>query len=227
MDGARRSGSGGRSVRRGIGSWRMWRRFGGESGSTTSGVPFSVICHMFSQLVYWHQMAAPIFTQHEADHLITVKKNAILDAWSEKTTDRQNSIESAVLEGESDEATPVPVRVIFHRKLDVGSTNITLEAMLPGRPMAALCRYDIHDSPHLNKKQWMRPPDLIPPSAPHRHIYSERSEREIGVWDARAELLDPKRCSSRERLLGAFLSDMRFHFTDNESQQELFEWINQ
>jgi hypothetical protein len=171
-------------------------------------------------------MTAPIFTQQEADRLFAIRKIAVHDAWTERRRNRENSERSVVLAGETDEANPVPLSVVFHRDAGIGSTNICLEARLPGRPWEGVCRYDIHDLPHRNTLAWMHPPDMIESGMPHRHRYSERAEREIGVWHARAELLDADRCSTPEKLLGAFLVDLNFHFTDTQTHQALFDWVN-
>ena len=172
-------------------------------------------------------MAAPIFTQQEANGLIRSQKVAVHEAWTTKQQDRQNSIHSVVLEGETDDESSIPLRISFYQNQAIGSTNIILEAKMTGRPWEGICRYDIHDSPHKNLCGWMHPPEYIEPGIPHRHIYSERAERELGSWHARAEILDSTECSSPERLLGTFMRDMKFHFTDKQSHQSLFSWINE
>lgn len=172
-------------------------------------------------------MAAPIFTQHEADGLIKAKKSAIHEAWITKQQDRQNSIHSVVLEGETDDEFSIPLKISFYHNRAIGSTNILLEARMAGRPWEGICRYDIHDSPHKNLREWMHPPDFIGAGVPHRHLYSERADRELGSWHARAEILDSTACSSPERLLGTFMKDMKFSFTDPQSHQSLFNWINE
>lgn len=175
-------------------------------------------------------MAAPVFLQREVAELLRVRKDLDYEAWHTRRSGRSGSQRCAVMTGViapgeiGNSEIEVSFELEVHRHHATGSHNILLKAKVPPRPMEGLVRYDLHDGAHENPK-WCRPPEIIQPQTPHRHVYSERGERERDTWDCCAEILDIENPSG-EKLLSAFLDDLNIHFTDNNSPNDLFEWMN-
>lgn len=167
-------------------------------------------------------MAAPIYSQEEADALIKMRKRIDPEAWKDRTKARPFPFVT------SDEVSARPEtddegRIAFKIEIGVNEQSDSIAILLKGRidrrPMEGLCRYDIQDGLHENPP-WF-PPPIINPGQVHRHDYSERSVQEFDRWDKCALPLDLSGEGSpeqlRSRLWRRFLDDLGIRFCDTET----------
>lgn len=169
------------------------------------------------------RMAAPIYSQAEADAMIAMEKRVEYDAWQGssvgRTTDGEASKEiDASPEDGSDQ---FGFKIEIRRSDDSEYFSITLKGKIIGRPWEGLCRYDVQDNEHVNPPLCAEQ-ITVDPGVFHRHVYSEVGVRETDKWHACAEILDlpavPTFDQQLTRLRGAFLEDLKIKFCDSQTQ---------
>jgi hypothetical protein len=180
-------------------------------------------------------MAAPIYSQAQADAMIVAPKYISYDAWNEqwanlcarvrRPASDEDRVRIKVESGDGDltefcvECCKCPAR---------GEASYTLFGKLLGYVEHPLCRYDLQVCRHTNPR-WF-PPWVIGSRVLHRHIYNERAIRENCTWDKCAEPLKipkPKRKlsfqQSIDRLTPHFLTDIKLDIYDPKVAGMLFQ----
>jgi hypothetical protein len=172
-------------------------------------------------------MAAPIYSQAEADAMIAMEKRIEVDAWEKRGSGRASEVDTPV----TIDARPEngDVRINFKIEMLRNDRNdtfaISLKGKIEGRPWECFCRYEIQNLDHENDTRCCKP-SLIPAGAFHCHLYSERSYEVLDRWDGCAELLDLPTDGSFDqqltRLRWRFVNDMRIRFSDSGTVEGLF-----
>jgi hypothetical protein len=116
-------------------------------------------------------------------------------------------------------------RVDVSKNTYLESFKIGLSGKMPGRPMIAICRYDIHDTVHrTNCRHCVT--NTIWNGDPHVHRYSEHCLRAKKEWDECAVLLSPQNASrfvsQMKSVAGQFFADMSITFTDRQIPIDFF-----
>jgi hypothetical protein len=177
-------------------------------------------------------MAAPIYSQAEADAMIAMPKRIAFDAWNDRGEGRTTTGEfSCEIKAGPEDATlqsRYEFEIEIRRNSDLPSYSITLCGRMDNRPKQALCRYDVQAFQHDNTPSLCPPPDSIDPGIFHRHTYNESSCQYLDRWDGCAEPLDiPQDGDFHKqlaRLRSQFLIDMSIKFSDaNTAQNYLYE----
>ena len=169
-------------------------------------------------------MAAPIYTQKEVDDLLAMPKVVQWDSRGRRGWDTHRERESitiqVIVEGDED----IRFSIEAFRNTELGEFSLILKGQIGARPLEGLCRYDIHDGPHRNHKDFW-PPDEIADGKPHVHKYREKAIRQGLTWHSYAEIL-PDDCASVNDLTSRFLKDCNIKFQDKEPHQDLFGFMN-
>jgi hypothetical protein len=174
-------------------------------------------------------MEAPIYTQGQADYMLALEKRAEFEAqiWAITGQVRTGFISREFSAQAESVQEPVRYKIITQANFDAFAYSITLSGSLRDGPMQALCRYDVHDSFHLNSDcHCCPPPPEIHPGVLHVHRYNECAILEGRTWCKCATPLavepdQPIRLQLRQ-LIGIFISDMRLRFSDSSTMRELF-----
>lgn len=172
-------------------------------------------------------MAAPIYSQADADHMMAMPKVIEFDAWANRLSgSRMESNPSIMIEASPEDGNPrFRFRVEMSRNDRNDSFSIMLKGKIDNRPWEGLCRYDIQDIVHENNPNCC-PGAEIDAGVFHRHVYSEESCRHLEKWDGCAEVvhLDPSGSFEQQlvRLRGRFLDDMALRFSDSNTANALF-----
>jgi hypothetical protein len=183
-------------------------------------------------------MAAPFYTQEEADMLIAMPKRSALprsrkpgeiDALTQPTkTFRATAHERVRRIPVAPEDTDSPVKFVVETRENLRTSEywVLLHAQLPNRPSHPVCRFDLQNGVHINP-DWSTPP-AIKSGEPHAHYYSSRGEREFNKWDVVATPVDlgSKRKlnyeTEKRNLRGKFWDAMNIRSVDSESAGQLF-----
>jgi hypothetical protein len=171
-------------------------------------------------------MAAPIYSQIEADAVLALPKRIEHAAWEKRKTGRPTDYETSVTVAAIPEINGDGIEFCIEIRTNELTEDISviLTMRIGKRPLEGLCRYDIHDSDHDNPR-WFTPATIAAGEF-HSHLYSERSVQEFDRWDKCASPLDLSPHGSpaqlRQRLWGRFLDDMRIKFSDSETFDGLF-----
>src|SRR5690349_10259152 len=121
-------------------------------------------------------MATPSYTQFEVNWLIGLNKVAAYEGEIyEVFTRYRPGYSSAAFEAIPmlEMKPPVRFKIRTEANLAIGAYCIVLEASIGDRPMEGICRYDVHDSLHLNNCRCCGPPPQIQPGEFHQHCYNE------------------------------------------------------
>lgn len=180
-------------------------------------------------------MAAPIYSQAEADRMIAMAKVAPLaDLQREKKSDTEGTStrrmrvtkheKRTIRQVEPEQESTVRFHVEICENTRTEGIAITLFGSMDSRPVRPLCRYEIQDSGHHNPPGFS--PEFVGSGRPHRHMYSEHHEREYDSWSRCAEPIDiqmPATFSGqRTHLIGKFYADMNIKFSDGDEAFALF-----
>ncbi len=171
-------------------------------------------------------MAAPLYSQIEADALIAMPKRIEHAAWEKRKTGRPTDYEESTIVVAIPEV--YDEKIVFAieiRKNDLfDALSITLKGRIGKRPPEGLCRYDIHDNAHDNPPWFL--PSFVNAGEFHRHVYQERSVQEFDRWDKCAQPLDLSPDGSPQqlhaRLWWRFVGDLKIKFSDTETFGGLF-----
>lgn len=174
-------------------------------------------------------MAAPVYTQSQAQSMIEMQKVVPHDAWENRFEGRPSTtqeIRNRIRVVPEEEANLTEFIVETCLCPGRGEAAFTLLGKLLGYTEQPLCRYEVQISRHTNPR-WF-PPFVIAPRALHRHVYNERAIREDWPWDKCAELLkQPKRKLSLQQaidiLTPIFINDVRLEIHDPDVLGHLFD----
>jgi len=144
------------------------------------------------------------------------------NAWEEKQPGRA-LIEGSVAIKATSESPEFEFMIEVYGERDLGACHVLLKGRITPRPFEGLARYDIQDTVHENP-DWSGGA-LIEPQIPHRHFYNERALRSEDNWGAIAEPLTLKK-NSPNVLLGTFLKDLNISFSDSQTHNSMFDWVN-
>lgn len=170
-------------------------------------------------------MAAPVYTQQEALMLIRLPKFVQFDAWENRWAGRETTNEvrhriEAVPQNDSSGASFVIESCHCTNRMEV---SFTLLGKLIGRPLQAICRYEMQLGKHRNPSWFM--PRYIQARELHCHDYNERAIRQGLSWDACAEPIGPQ-CDriqqAIERLTPLFLENLKIEIHDPDVRKSLF-----
>jgi hypothetical protein len=173
-------------------------------------------------------MAAPIYSQAEAQFLIECDKGLVGNAFSQLVPARGNqyrlSCRIDLLTYGQEEG-----RFMFRLEVQVNErteeAGISLLGNMDSRGWVGLARYEIQRMSHYNKEPCDR--RTIRANVVHRHIYSEAAVRELHFWDSCAEELPEVPTGGsfgqiRERIMRRMLDDMKIELVDRDAADGLF-----
>ncbi len=174
-------------------------------------------------------MPNPEYSQSEADWLISLEKLAALEGEIYDVLSRYRpGFSCKVFEAgsEIEQSPPVRFRIRTEANISIGAYCIVLEASIGSRPLAGICRYDVHDSLHNNNCSCCDPPPQILPGQFHAHWYNECTIRRGNNWDKCGVTLEIDEDIFKRQirqLIGVFIEDMKLKFSDSGTIGSLFE----
>jgi len=168
-----------------------------------------------------HTMIAAIYTQEEVDAYYQLIKRVEENAWiaaigkQAKPNSRFNPAETKIAISLSCDDPSLTFRLELCRNSEIESVSITLHVQQGSRTSQAICRYDIHDSMHVDSKT------NIPPRTPHKHFYNQIDYQNTRRWDRTATIIDVLGTKGSykqvfERLKKFVLDDLRIEFYDRD-----------
>jgi hypothetical protein len=173
-------------------------------------------------------MAASLFTQSQVSRLIAMPKHARFEDWEGKWASRDGAEGNVKILAHPDDGTD---GLEFHIERTYRPSreeiSVTMGVKITGRDCFPICRYDIQIGKHINVHRWFRP-RLIPPLAPHKHVYNARAVKEgtPSDWDKCASLLDihggGSQAQKMERLMREFAREVSLSLHDRPAQHQLF-----